>query len=269
MNMPAIFAFNAAAVRVFNINDVPWFMAGDVAGILGYRDALNMVRMLDDDEKGTHIVSTLGGDQEVSTINESGLYACVLKSRRPEAKTFRKWITSEVLPAIRQRGGYAMPGADGPAPTFTTRQLDHGADLAVSADRTFRAFQRSARAAGLSLPAALKVANAQTVARTGMNMLNELGMDVGEPAPDSLPPIPPPPDPVVEAVKLWVTRANDDWYTMEQIVFEALGAKPGAREHMRLMLLAARTLTAMGFIHRRMRIDGKRSRNHWRKRAPE
>ena len=63
------------------------------------------------------------------------------------------------------------------APQFTTRQLDHGADLAVAADRTFRSFMRAARSAGLPLPAALRVANQQTMARTGMDMLAELGVD--------------------------------------------------------------------------------------------
>lgn len=153
---------------------------------------------------------------------------------------------------------------------FTTRQLDHGADLAVAADRTFRGFLRSARSAGMRMPAALKVANAQTVARTGMDMLAELVMDADEPeVSGSLPPIPPPPDPIAEAVKLWVPRAGDDWYTMEQILLEALDVKPGARDHMRLSILVARTLTAMGFIHRKLRLDGQGPRARWRKREPE
>lgn len=83
------------------------FVAADVARVLGYSDASAMTRTLDDDEKGMQIVQTPGGDQKLITINESGLYHAVLKSRVPKAKTFRKWVTSEVLPAIRKTGGYA------------------------------------------------------------------------------------------------------------------------------------------------------------------
>lgn len=172
MNMPAVFAFNAAAVRVFTIQDAPWFMAGDIAGILGFKHVPHMLRMLDDDEKGVHIVDTLGGKQESAIVNESGLYACVLKSRRPEAKTFRKWVTSEVLPSIRQHGGYNMAGAavsrDEPL------SLNHRADVQVSADRIFRSMLRSGRSAGLGLPRALRRANEIALQKTGVNMLADL-----------------------------------------------------------------------------------------------
>lgn len=70
-----------------------------------------MTRNLDEDEKGTQIVRTPGGQQKTSVISESGLFAAILKSRKPEARKFRKWVTSEVLPSIRKTGSYAMPGA--------------------------------------------------------------------------------------------------------------------------------------------------------------
>ncbi|WP_193583948.1 BRO-N domain-containing protein [Laribacter hongkongensis] len=104
---PAIFNFNDHTVRILDKDGELWFVASDVAAALEYRDAANMVRNLDDDEKGTHNVSTLGGDQEVTTINESGLYSAILRSRKPEAKRFKKWVTSEVLPAIRKTGTYS------------------------------------------------------------------------------------------------------------------------------------------------------------------
>lgn len=66
--------------------------------------------MLDDDEKGAHIVRTPGGEQEVTIINESGLYSLILRSRKPSAKRFKKWVTSEVLPSIRKTGRYVAPG---------------------------------------------------------------------------------------------------------------------------------------------------------------
>lgn len=100
------FSFNGREIRVLTINDSPWFVAKEVSEILGYRDAANMVRNLDEDERGTQIVSTLSGNQEVLIISESGLYSATLRSRRKEAKEFRRWVTSAVLPSIRQHGGY-------------------------------------------------------------------------------------------------------------------------------------------------------------------
>jgi prophage antirepressor-like protein len=178
MNAPTIFAFDAAAVRVFMIHDAPWFVAGDIASILGYKHVPHMVRMLDEDERGTHIVDTLGGKQDVSVVNESGMFACVLKSRRPEAKTFRKWVTSEVLPSIRQHGTYTMPGAAEAVPEYSNpMSLNHRADIAVAADRTFRAMMRSGRTVGLPLPQALRRANEITLQKTGVDMLRELGAE--------------------------------------------------------------------------------------------
>lgn len=93
-------------IRALKINNEPWFVAVDIAKALEYRSASDMTRILDDDEKGTQIVRTPGGEQNVTVINESGLYSSILRSRKPEAKRFKKWITSEVLPSIRKYGGY-------------------------------------------------------------------------------------------------------------------------------------------------------------------
>ncbi len=106
--IPAEFTFNNAAIRAVNKDGEIWFVASDVAAVLDYRNAPDMTRLLDDDEKGTHFVRTLGGKQEVTVINESGIYHAVLKSRKPEAKAFRKWVTKEVLPAIRRTGSYSL-----------------------------------------------------------------------------------------------------------------------------------------------------------------
>lgn len=100
------FQFEAREVRTLLINDQPWFVATDVAASLQYLTAKDMARNLDDDEKGRQIVPTLGGDQELLVINESGLYSAILRSRKPEAKRFKKWVTAEVLPAIRKHGRY-------------------------------------------------------------------------------------------------------------------------------------------------------------------
>lgn len=106
-NQLSVFNFNTSNVRAVVVNNEPWFVCSDVAEALGYRDSHNAARCLDDDEKGTHNLSTPGGSQQVTIINESGLYALVLRSRKPEARKFAKWVTSEVLPAIRKTGAYA------------------------------------------------------------------------------------------------------------------------------------------------------------------
>jgi prophage antirepressor-like protein len=86
----------------------PWFIATDVAQALGYRDAANMTRLLDDDEKGTQIVSTIRGNQSVTTISESGLYSAIFSSSKAEAKAFKKWVTGTVLPSLRKNDAYAV-----------------------------------------------------------------------------------------------------------------------------------------------------------------
>ena len=107
---PTMFSFNKAAVRTLLIDGNPWFVATDLAEILGYQSAKDMLRLLDEDERGGgHFLPTLGGVQEHSIINESGLYGVILRSNKPEAKAFRKWVTGEVLPAIRKQGFYKSP----------------------------------------------------------------------------------------------------------------------------------------------------------------
>jgi len=105
------FTFSTQALRVILRNSEPWFVAADVAEALSIGRTDDAVRRLDDDEKGTDTVRTPGGQQEMTIINESGLYSLILTSRKPEAKKFKKWVTSEVLPAIRKTGRYEAPQA--------------------------------------------------------------------------------------------------------------------------------------------------------------
>lgn len=100
------FNFEKHEVRTLLIGDQPWFVASDVSEALLYSEASAMTRHLDDDEKGLSIVQTPGGEQELLVINESGLYSAILRSRKAEAKRFKKWVTAEVLPAIRKTGAY-------------------------------------------------------------------------------------------------------------------------------------------------------------------
>jgi len=101
-----------APVRLVLKDGNPWFIAADVAKVLGYRDAESATRHLDEDEKDTITASTLGGAQGLTVISESGLYALILRSRKPAAKAFRKWVTAEVLPSIRRTGSYTVGQID-------------------------------------------------------------------------------------------------------------------------------------------------------------
>lgn len=96
-------------VRTLVLQGAPWFVGKDACGILGLRNITEALRSLDDDERCSEILNTPGGAQAMACVNESGLYALIFKSRKPEAKRFRKWVTSEVLPSIRQSGGYMAP----------------------------------------------------------------------------------------------------------------------------------------------------------------
>ncbi|MFM5147307.1 BRO-N domain-containing protein [Aeromonas rivipollensis] len=95
-------------VRIVLRDGEPWLVAKDVADALGYSSAKDMTRMLDEDEKGAHILPTLGGNQEMTIINESGLYSAIIGSRKPEVKMFKRWVTKTVLPSIRKHGAYLM-----------------------------------------------------------------------------------------------------------------------------------------------------------------
>ncbi len=112
------FDFEGRPVRVVTDSQgEPWFVAADVLATIGLdRKALER---LDEDEKGVSSIHTPGGGQEMTTVNEPGLYTLVLGSRKSEAKRFKRWVTHEVLPSIRKTGSYAVPGALAslPAPT--------------------------------------------------------------------------------------------------------------------------------------------------------
>lgn len=99
-----------AEIRVIERDGNPWFVAKDVCVVLGIRtnDALNS---LDDDEKGYDIIVSLGGPQRMAIINEPGLYSLILRSRKPQAKEFKRWVTHEVLPTIRKTGAYIDPAS--------------------------------------------------------------------------------------------------------------------------------------------------------------
>ena len=116
-------------VSIVDNDGETWFAAKDVSDILGYRDAYNMTRRLDEDEKDTHSVSTPSGDQEMLIISEAGLYQAILGSKKKEAKDFTRWFTHDVLPSIRKTGGYTVP--QNPE-QITDRNLQHIAAILKS-----------------------------------------------------------------------------------------------------------------------------------------
>lgn len=92
------------SIRTTMINGEPWFVAADVCKALEIKNSRDAMTRLDDDEKDVALTDTLGGAQTSTVVNESGLYALVLGSRKPEAKAFKRWITHDVIPSIRKHG---------------------------------------------------------------------------------------------------------------------------------------------------------------------
>jgi len=117
---PILFAFEDHLMRIVVRDGEPWFVAKDVCDVLGLKNLREALSRLDEDERGVADADTIGSDQQVDIISESGLYALILTSRIIEARRFRKWITAEVFPAIRKTGSYAAPvPREPPAPIAT------------------------------------------------------------------------------------------------------------------------------------------------------
>jgi prophage antirepressor-like protein len=117
MNNLKMFNYSGLLVRVVLVGNEPWWVLRDVCDVLGISNSRDVSARLDDDEKGVDLIDTLGGTQQTTIINESGLYSVILRSDRPEAKAFRKWVTSEILPQIRKTGSYS------PVPTDPIEQV--------------------------------------------------------------------------------------------------------------------------------------------------
>ncbi|WP_348658893.1 phage antirepressor [Heyndrickxia faecalis] len=107
MNSLQVFNFKQNEVRTILKDGEPWFVAKDVASILEFKDAFSMCQHLDDDEKQN--LQLEGFKRGAIAISESGLYSAILRSRKPEAKEFKRWITHEVIPSIRKHGAYMTP----------------------------------------------------------------------------------------------------------------------------------------------------------------
>lgn len=103
-----VWNYESSEVRTVQVNGEPWFVLADVCKVLEIKNSRDAAAKLDGDEKGVALTDTLGGKQHVTIINESGLYTVILRSDKPQAKPFRKWVTSVVLPSIRKTGSYSV-----------------------------------------------------------------------------------------------------------------------------------------------------------------
>ncbi|MGM0968721.1 MAG: BRO-N domain-containing protein [Bacillota bacterium] len=107
-----VFDYKGNNVRTFMRDEEIWFVAKDVCDVLGMTDGRKSVNLLDNDERNTvPVIDVLGRSQKTLIINEPGLYTLILKSRKPEAKQFKRWVTHDVLPTIRKSGIYVSEDA--------------------------------------------------------------------------------------------------------------------------------------------------------------
>jgi prophage antirepressor-like protein len=156
-----VFNFNEATVRIIEKQGEVWFVAADVAEVLGFQSASLMNRMLDEDEKGVHLVYTHGGTQQMTVINEPGLYSILNKSTKETVKTFQKWVNHEVLPAIRKTGHYASRKASRPE---------------LEASIIFKAYHCIAKLIGLDKNQCALSANNAAKSITGTDALKLMGV---------------------------------------------------------------------------------------------
>ncbi len=128
-----VFTYRGTQVRTTIIDGQPWFCAADVCRVLEISNSRDAVGRLDEDEKGVVLTDTPGGPQEMLHVNEPGLYALILTSRKPGAKAFKRWVTHEVLPEIRKTGFYSLGGYQ--IPKTLPEALRLAADLAEENER--------------------------------------------------------------------------------------------------------------------------------------
>lgn len=124
MDKLQVFGFEGKDVRIVDRDGNPWFIARDVADILGYSDTQAMTRRIDEEDRNTCTDNSSGQGRSISIINESGLYCSILGSKKEEASRFKRWVTSEVLPSIRKNGGYLSPAVDFSDPDNVQSLLD-------------------------------------------------------------------------------------------------------------------------------------------------
>ena len=120
------FAFEEQTVRIIERDGEPWFVLNDVCAVLDIANPRDAAARLDDYQKGVGTTDTLGGNQALTIVNESGIYNLIFVSRKPAAKAFNKWVTTEVLPSIRKYGFYVPSKADQKAALALSDESHYG-----------------------------------------------------------------------------------------------------------------------------------------------
>lgn len=186
---PFEFPGTGQQLRTLTIAGEPWFVASDVCAVLEIAQPASSLRLLDDDEKGVHTMHTPGGDQQVSIVNEPGLYSLVLRSRKPEAKAFKRWITHDVLPALRKTGIYSVTPAYQLPQTFAdalelaarqAREIEQNRDTIRELQGPAAAWDTLAEASGdYAVREAAQILNRDPQISTGQNRLFAHLRDIG------------------------------------------------------------------------------------------
>ena len=134
--------FNDRPVRILDRDGELWFVAKDVCKVLEIKLQANSTRYLDDDERGVCLINTPSGEQEMTIINEPGLYSLILRSRKAEAKAFKRWITHDVLPSIRKTGAYLSPAISDRQIEALITTLEQEVCRRISAEQDMKRLQR-------------------------------------------------------------------------------------------------------------------------------
>lgn len=173
-NSLQIFSYNNNQIRVIEKNGTAWFVAKDVCDVLGLKNVNRAIYKLDDDEKLTLKLLTSGQNRDVATVSESGLYALVLRSYKPEAKQFRRWVTHEVLPDIRKHGMY-----------LSDRLMEQLIDKPVvfrevCANYIESKYPSSDKTSLMVLGYSVHLSQSLFIVKEAANILRQFGLDTGE-----------------------------------------------------------------------------------------
>lgn len=176
MSIPSVFSFENAQVRALGTPDLPLFVAVDAAGALGYKDKTNAIKQhVDPEDLIKSEIETAGGRQVVNCVNESGLYALIFGSKLESAKRFKRWVTSEVLPAIRKTGRYEAQETITPAEQRAIQR-----EVAIRAHKTSSNYRTIYRA----IKARYQIARYDQLPRTQLedclDFIREVEFDVPE-----------------------------------------------------------------------------------------
>lgn len=181
MNELQIFNYNDTSLRTVERDGELWWVLKDVCEVIGIAKHTNVAARLEDDEKGSCVMGTPSGQQSMIIINEPGLYNVIIRSDKPEAKDFKRWVTHEVLPSIRQRGTYSLV-QNTPQPMTPAQLLAAQANLLVEMEQKMEAMQNQTIALEAKVDTAIKAFSrpAEDHWRADMDRaIKELNSDMG------------------------------------------------------------------------------------------